>query len=462
MRSCEKLLEGFEPDFEFKPVSPLPREEFEERIRKIRAEATEEECDALIFHTDQIGWYHTSNSYLRYVSDWIREGILILPVDEDKPSTILSFFSDSVLLPPPGEPTWIDDVRQIGTWGREGWHRSGNTTLKAAQAIKAVTDELGVSSGKLGLVGDNTSIPFWAALEKILPQTSFQNENRIINKMQLIRSKREQEIIRAAAQLLDIGIQAAYYVCKPGVTDHEIFAAFTYAQMSRGGESGDGYQIGINRYGTHISKPYGHVVQPGDIIILYISGITYRGYNDQCARMIIVGEITKKQEEVIEMCVEGVKRAMKVARPGVLMRDVNHAAFQPYIERGYLKSPDARMIPFNWEANPDGTARRIPLEHIKDETWEGMGRDLRHVYPATIGPNGPRMGHAISMPKMPIYHVISNNYMKLEPGMTFVVHAQWFEPKLAGCNVGNSLLVTENGVENLNSHSSLEPYRVKV
>ena len=73
MRSIEKLLEGFEPDFEFQAVSPLPKEEFEARARKIRREAIENECDALIMHASSIGWYHSSNSYLRYVCDWVRE-----------------------------------------------------------------------------------------------------------------------------------------------------------------------------------------------------------------------------------------------------------------------------------------------------------------------------------------------------------------------------------------------------
>jgi len=35
------------------------------------------------------------------------------------------------------------------------------------------------------------------------------------------------------------------------------------AQLARGGETGDGYQIGINQYGTHCGKPYGHVVRRG-------------------------------------------------------------------------------------------------------------------------------------------------------------------------------------------------------
>ena len=83
-------------------------------------------------------------------------------------------------------------------------------------------------------------------------------------------------MFRAAAQLVDIGTQAAYHVTRPGVTDAEIYAAFTFAQLARGGETGDGYQIGINEYGTHCGKPYGHVVRPGDLINLYISNVTYQ------------------------------------------------------------------------------------------------------------------------------------------------------------------------------------------
>lgn len=271
---------------------------------------------------------------------------------------------------------------------------------------------------------------------------------------------REQAVVRAAAQLIDIGMQAAYHVIKPGVTDHEIYAAFTFAQLARGGETGDGYQIGINRFGTHCSKPYGHVVRPGDLINIYVSNVTYRGYYAQSARMITVGKITPKQEEVLEMCVEGVKRGMAAAKPGVLVRDVSNASFEPYIERGYLTSAEARTMPFNWESLPDGTPRPITCEHVPDEDWERQGRRLMHVYPANHGPHNPNLGHQVTMPNMSCYNIASNNYDRLEEGMTFVCHSQWLEPMVAGCNVGNCFLVTDDGVENLTCHTPLEPHRV--
>jgi Xaa-Pro aminopeptidase len=457
----EALLSGFRPDFEFVPVDPLPESEFKERLRRIRREAVIGEYDALIIHTDGVGWFHTSNSYLRYVCDWAREGLLIVPTDQNLGLQLLSFYTPSVVLPPPGEPLLIEKLWQVGPWGREFLDRPGSSVQKVVEAATSILERLSLSKAKIGLIGDRTSIPYFAGLQKAMPTSVFSDEKGIVERMQRVRSPRERPLFRAAAQLADIGIQAAYHVIRPGVTDYEIYAAFTFSQMARGGETGDGYQIGINRYGTHCGKPYGHVVKPGDLINLYISNTTYRGYSAQIARMIAVGEITAKQEEVLEMCVEGVMQAEALIRPGASVRDINNAAFDPYIERGYLNSPEARAMPFNWQALENGEPREIPIQYVEAPDWERQGRRLEHVYPATKGPHNPNLGHAVSMYGMNNYNVSSHNYDVLEEGMVFVLHTQWLEPLKAGCNVGNFYLVTDDGCENLSCHTPLEAHRVQ-
>ncbi|WP_293855878.1 Xaa-Pro peptidase family protein [uncultured Alsobacter sp.] len=457
----ENLLDGFEPDFTFQPVDPLPEAEFADRLRRIRREATVAGHDVILAHADGIGWYKVSNSYLRYICDWAREGVLVIPTDEDQPLALFSIFSSSVLLPPAGEPVLVDDIWQVGTWGRESYNRPGKTVDRVVAAVSAHLKDRGFSSVQIGTIGDATSAPYWAGLARELPRSSFVPAQAIVDRMQRIRSKGEQALVRAAAQLADIGIQAACHVTRPGVTDHEIYAAFTYAQMCRGGETGDGYQIGINQWGTACGKPYGHVVRDGDLINLYISNTTYRGYNAQIARMIAVGTITAKQEDVLQMCVEGVRAAAANVRPGALVSDVANASFDPYIARGYLTSADSRTMSYNWNANEDGSPRLIPREYVPDEDWERQGRRLMHVYPAVHGPHNPNVGHEVSMPKFSHYNIQSNNHDRLEPGMIFVLHAQWLDPLVAGCNVGDCYLVTEDGAENLSCHSPLEPWRVK-
>lgn len=455
------LLADFQPDFEFSAPLPLPVEEFEERLRRIRRQAVEAGHDAIIVHTGSVGWFHTSNAYLRYICDWMREGVLIVPTDSDKPLTLLSFFTQSVLLPPGGEPLLVDEIWQIGPIGREYADRPGDSVIKTAEKCAEILAHLGLRHAQIGQVGDRTSLTFWAALNALMPKCRFIADNPILDRLQKVRSPGEVAMFRAAAQLASIGTQAAYHVAKPGVTDHEIFAAFTMAQMAFGGETGDGYQIGINEFGTHCGKPYGHVVRPGDLINLYISNVTWRGYTAQTARMIAVGEITAHQEDVLAACTEGVKRAEKLIKPGALMRDINNAAFEPMIARGMLTSPEARTMPYNWAPEEDGSARLIPRQYVKDIDWEAQGRKLMHVYPATYGPHNPNLGHSIGMAGgQNSFNISSHNYDRLEEGMIFVLHAQWLEPLAAGCNIGDCYVVTADGFENLSRHTPLETHRI--
>lgn len=296
-----------------------------------------------------------------------------------------------------------------------------------------------------------------------MPRAKLTREEDIIDRMQRLRSPAEVALQRTAAQLVDIGTQAAYHVIRPGVTDREIYAAFTMAQLARGGETGDGYQIGINQYGTHCGKPYGRVVRPSDLINLYISNVTYQGYTAQTARMIVVGDATERQELVLDACVAGVKAAEKLIRPGVLVSDVNNAAFGEMIKAGLLDGPDARTMPYNWRTADDGGPLEIPRQYVPDADLEAQGRRLNHVYPATHGPHNPNLGHHVGMAgAQNAFNVSSHNYDRLEQGMVFVLHTQWLEPMCAGCNVGDLYVVTADGFENLSCHTPLEPYRVKV
>jgi len=422
----EKLLDGFEPSFEFKPPLPLPQSEFTERVRRVRREAVLAGHDALLVHTGSAGWFHASNLYLRYICDWMREGVLIIPTDSDKEMILVSFFTQSVILPPGGEPIGIEQIWQVGAIGREYADRPGSSVVKTAEAVTKLVDDLGLKNGQIGRLGDRTSAELFGYLDDMMPNAKFATANAIVDRMQKIRSPREIEMSRAAAQLISIGTQAAYHVTNPGVTDAEIYAAFTFAQLARGGETGDGYQIGINQYGTHCGKPYGHVVKPGDLINLYISNVTYQGYTAQTARMIAVGDITERQEKVLAACTEGVKRAEKLIRPGALMSDVNNAAFEAYIEHGLLTSPNARTMPYNWSPASDGGPRLVPLQNVPDADWEAQGRRLMHVYPATNGPHNPNLGHSVGMAGgNNSFNVSSHNYDRLEEGMIMILHTQW-------------------------------------
>ena len=459
----EKLLDGFEPDFEFIPPKAIPEEEFKTRLAHIRMEAIHAEHDVTLVNANGVLNYHTSNKYLRYLCDWNREGILIIPSDSSKGLQLFSFYTQAVILPPSwGEAVGVEKLYQVGALGREYSGRPASSDEKLIEGVGKALIDLGFGAASIGVMGDGSSGRHWTALKEMLPKAKFRDETHVIQHMQRYRTKSEIDQIRASAQLMDIGFQAACHACRPGVTDHELFAAFTFAQMARGGENADGYQIGANAWGTHIGKAYGHTIVSGDLINFYVSGISYRGYTAQMARMIAVGTITPKQEEVLEVCTESLRRAEKMIRPGVPICDINKAGFSVFIEHGYLKDNITSTMPYNWAPNDDLSALEIPLQYVKDVDLERTGRKLMHVYPPVTGPHNPNLGHGTGMHGNPHdLELTSHNTEECKPGLVFVIHPQWTEPMVAGANIGNCYVVTEDGFENLSCHTPYETIRIK-
>ena len=117
-------------------------------------------------------------------------------------------------------------------------------------------------------------------------------------------------------------------------------------------------------------------------------------------------------------------------------------------------------MPYIWAPADDGGPRLVTRQYVRDADWEAKGRKLMHVYPATHGPHNPNLGHSIGLAgSRTSFNVASHNYDRLEEGMVFVLHAQWIEPQVAGCNIGDCYVVTADGFENLSRHTPLDTFR---
>ena len=186
-------------------------------------------------------------------------------------------------------------------------------------------------------------------------------------------------------------------------------------------------------------------MRAGDLINLYISSVKYHGYSAQTARMMAVGTITPEQETTLEMCADAVRRAEKLIRPGVRFSDLHKAAFSAYIERGYLTrrhdGDDAVQLGIRWTtaapagADPSDTsrtrttsARDAPAEPRVSGRWPARTTRIS--------------GHGVGTSGSPKFNVTSHNTDLAEPGMTFVLHAQWLDPLSSGANIGDCYLVT--------------------
>ncbi|MGO7998403.1 aminopeptidase P family protein, partial [Rhizobium ruizarguesonis] len=79
-----------------------------------------------------------------------------LPTDADKALVLLSFFPQSVLLPPGGAPVLVAEIWQIGPIGRESADRPGDSVITTAEKCAEVLASLGLAQAHIGRIGDRT------------------------------------------------------------------------------------------------------------------------------------------------------------------------------------------------------------------------------------------------------------------------------------------------------------------
>ena len=224
----------------------------------------------------------------------------------------------------------VDRIWQIGAIGREYADRPGSSTVKTAEAVRQDADDLASPPGSIGLIGDaHRRGVLRRHSPSSMPRAKFVPDNGIVDRMQKIRPARKSRCSAPPRNSISIGTQAAYHVTRPGVTDVEIYAAFTWRSWRAAAKLATATRSASTSTAPIAASPTAVSSRPGDLINLYISNVTYRGYTAQTARMIAVGDITARQEEVLAACTDGVKRAEKLIRPGVLVSDVNNAAFEP-------------------------------------------------------------------------------------------------------------------------------------
>ena len=97
----EKLLEGFEPDFDFTPALPISKKEYEERVVRIRREMAMEELDALIIVAEGVNRYHPSNIMPKnyYKIDYRSSSYYVPRMVKDELSLIMNRPKDKSFVP---------------------------------------------------------------------------------------------------------------------------------------------------------------------------------------------------------------------------------------------------------------------------------------------------------------------------------------------------------------------------
>jgi Xaa-Pro aminopeptidase len=204
-----------------------------------------------------------------------------------------------------------------------------------AGAVAVRLREVGVTSGRIGLVGVNATfsmgMPYLhhARLVEELPGLELVDVTLPYARLRLRKSEEEVEWLRKAAALTDKAIVALAEGAVPGMSEIELVALGEAAYRPEGGMPRIMFLRSMAMDDPSgclpAQNPSQRRITVGDVIITEFSA-SYWGYTGQIQRPIFVGaEPTEPWQRMFDVALESYERIMDVLRPGATEADTIRA-----------------------------------------------------------------------------------------------------------------------------------------
>ncbi len=279
------VFEACQPEMDL----PFTQQEFDERLRRIRARMEARDIDVLWLMSPESLYYVSGYKCIWYQAQsprsWPATSGIAIHRDRD----------DFILFDTPSEAimcrfvTCAKDVRIFPMGGRrdglgfiidelqsEGWLKSGTVGMEphSYRPNPVISGRFQDAFGGAGMrVTDATDI---------------------LRELRWIKSPAEIACLEKAAEITDIGLRAARDAIRPGATELDVQAEMMYAMGKAGGEAA-ALVLPVNsgaKANCGHSMPSRRIIQAGDQVNLDISGVWNR-YHANAGRAFYVGEPPK-------------------------------------------------------------------------------------------------------------------------------------------------------------------------
>ncbi|MFP3918461.1 Xaa-Pro peptidase family protein [Lysinibacillus telephonicus] len=233
-------------------------------------------------------------------------------------------------------------------------------------------------------------------------------QSGLIEKIRLIKSEQEINIIKVACEIADNAFTHILKFIKPGVTELEVSNELEFFMRKQGATASSFDTIVAS--GTRSALPHGvatdKVIEKGDFVTLDFGAI-YNGYVSDITRTIAVGQPSEKLVEVYNTVLQSQLLALEKVGPGMTGIQADAVA------RDYLASKGYK-------------------EEFGHTTGHGIGLEVHE-------------GPALSFRSETV----------LEPNMVVTIEPGIYLPGIGGVRIEDDILITETGNEKL-THSSKE------
>jgi len=220
----------------------------------------------------------------------------------------------------------------------------------------------------------------------------------------LLMTKMEVEIaaVRQAATLADEGYAIFRQAARPGRKDYELVAEMESFFRAKGVPE-NFMIVGVGgREVRGMAPPGGKILKAGDMVTTELTPC-YDGYYAQICRTLVVGEPSEAQRKAFDVYLEAMIAGIAAVKTGVTAADVARAendVFRKYGLGDYVTSEYTRV-----------------------------------------------RGHGMGLFPDQKPHILEDVNIRLETGMTLIVHPNTYHPEVGYLVLGDSLVVREDGHE---------------
>jgi len=246
-------------------------------------------------------------------------------------------------------------------------------------SLMHIWKELGLEKGKVGV--ENTFLKIsmlqmfkhpHAKPEKL----EFADATSIMTDLRLVKSSEEIGLIRKAAKVADVAMDAAIKATKPRVAETEIAAEAEYAMRKNGAE--EFYRTYVAS-GPRSSIAHGlgshRKVRRGDLVMIDLHP-TVNAYHADLCRTICVGRPSEKQRKAFEVYLKAQRAAVEAVTPGTTMTKLENLMHEIFEKEGYEEyfvGPPIHGVGLEFEEPPLQAGHAFfHGEEPKDELKPGM------------------------------------------------------------------------------------------
>lgn len=271
-----------------------------------------------------------------------------------------------------------------------------------ALSLSAVLKKAGISS-----VGFEANQMFFSAVEIIKKQTTgcrFYPRTRLVEKIRMIKDREEIAAITESVKMLEQGLEFLRDMKKLGLSEQQIAREYEYHLYKLGAECLSFDTIMAS--GPNSSRPHaviGPSVTAPKTPLLVDSGIKHKNYCSDLTRTFILNNINQDFSRVYDIVLQAQQKAIKAARPGMKMSEL------------------------------DAVAR----DHISSH---GYGDNFGHS-----------LGHGVGLEVHEEPRVTCSNHDKLEPGMVITLEPGIYLPGKFGVRIEDMAVITKNGCDIISS-----------